>query len=147
MPVEGPVVPLDRASFDGPVTQLAILHSRDEARVLQIVKALTEKTAGKLAVLWTTRDDAEANADPKVENMDADADAGQADDGSKGKRGIPLAHVPLVLAEITVPQFTGLLVVLLFLMIFIPGFLCLWNIQTPQTFQQFDQADAAKKMQ
>lgn len=49
--------------------------------------------------------------------------------------------------EITVAQLTGLLVGLVFLMIFIPGFLCLWRIQTPQTFAMLDSNDLQKKVQ
>lgn len=54
------------------------------------------------------------------------------------------AMLPL---EIENAHFAGLLVGLVFLLIFIPGFLCLWNIQPPQTFEVFDSNDARKKMQ
>ena len=49
--------------------------------------------------------------------------------------------------EISKDVFTSLLVVGLLFIIFIPGFLCLWNIQTPATFESLDEPNVIKKMQ
>lgn len=49
--------------------------------------------------------------------------------------------------EISTATLTGLLVGLTFLAIFIPGFLCLWNIKPPHTFETVEGSDPKKKMQ
>lgn len=49
--------------------------------------------------------------------------------------------------EISTPVFTSLIVGFVFLIVFIPGFMCLWNIQPPQTFEVPSQNDPRKKMQ
>lgn len=51
--------------------------------------------------------------------------------------------------EITTAGLIGLLVGFMFLAIFIPGFMCLWNIQPPQTFEVVEGggSDVRKKMQ
>lgn len=47
---------------------------------------------------------------------------------------------------INADQLAGLVVAGVFLIIFLPGFFCLWNIQTPQTFTTLD-SDLSKKNQ
>lgn len=49
--------------------------------------------------------------------------------------------------DISSAQLSGLLVGAMFFIIFIPGFLCLWRIQTPQTFAILDSNDMKKKLQ
>lgn len=44
-------------------------------------------------------------------------------------------------------QLAGLLVAGVFFAIFLPGFFCLWNIQTPQAFTTLDGSDISKKNQ
>lgn len=44
-------------------------------------------------------------------------------------------------------QLAGLLVAGIFIAIFLPGFFCLWNIQTPQAFTTLDGSDLSKKNQ
>lgn len=48
---------------------------------------------------------------------------------------------------INAEQLAGLLVAGVFFAIFLPGFFCLWNIQTPQAFTTLDGSDASKKNQ
>lgn len=49
--------------------------------------------------------------------------------------------------EISTPALTGLLVMFTFLAIFLPGFMCLWSIQGPQTFEVVEAAGPLKKNQ
>lgn len=49
--------------------------------------------------------------------------------------------------ELSAAVLAGLLVGLILLAIFVPGMLCLWNIQPPQTFESFEKDEAKKKMQ
>lgn len=49
--------------------------------------------------------------------------------------------------EISAATLTGLMVGAAFLTIFIPGFLCLWNIQPPHTFATVEGSDPRKKLQ
>lgn len=73
---------------------------------------------------------------------DGDADVAENPDADKD-----VADNVMRPPEINASQLAGLLVAFVFLLIFVPGFLCLSNIQPPQTFEAFDGADAKKKMQ
>lgn len=53
----------------------------------------------------------------------------------------------MILSEISVGGLTSLLVTAFLLIIFVSGFMCLMNIQTPATFDISDEATIVKKMQ
>lgn len=61
--------------------------------------------------------------------------------------GILVKNTRMDPPEITVAGLTGLIVAGIFLAIFLPGFMCLWSIQTPQSFEATDRNDHHKKMQ
>lgn len=119
---------------------LTITTSESNESLFQTLRTLAEKTSGKLAVIWTTREDTPEEAaapDGQVDKNDDDSE-------SLGAKASENSMNP---PEINTAQLTGLLVVLIFLILFVPGFMCLWNIQPPQSFDVFDSNDVKKKLQ
>lgn len=138
------------------VLSLSVAHEREDG-LMAALHSLAERADGRLALLWTAREDAADAADvaaPEAPKDDdaaaaADADAPKADHDEKdtdenapksddanaatnsteGLYGGKM-HKP----EITDSQVAGLLVGLVFLFMFIPGIMCLYRIQSPQTF-------------
>lgn len=66
------------------------------------------------------------------------------DAGDGGKPEDPNAMTP---PPLTSDMLAGLLVAAVCFAIFLPGFLCLWNIQTPKSFAPLDAPDMKKKVQ
>lgn len=97
-----------------------------------------------MVVIWSSKQDAgdgAAGDGAEGDNAGVDTDGG---DAAPKQNENPNS---MLRPEIETPQLVGLLVGLVFLLIFIPGFMCLSNIQPPQTFEAFDSNDAKKKMQ
>lgn len=110
---------------------------------MESIRALSSR--GSLAVLWASRQDADAAADadgaepPAAEGDTAVGDVAAAPDSKEANVMNP--------PEINSAALSGLLVALIFLLIFVPGFMCLTNITAPETFEIMDSNDMKKKMQ
>lgn len=101
-----------------------------------------------LAVIFTVHQDAGADQENPADPPEADAPAaGDSDTQDTNDTSSSQNEKTMNPPEISAPQLTGLLVAILFLIIFIPGFMCLWRIQTPQTFAILDSNDMKKKIQ
>lgn len=107
---------------------------------------------------------ADTDAGDTKPNNDGDGDA--ADDGTSGagqgdgvNDPVPLNNTDsngtsgttvgksMAPPPIDSDQLAGLLVAGILFVIFLSGFLCLWNIQTPQAFTTLDGSDMSKKNQ
>lgn len=117
-------------------------------KLLQVVKAYAAKHH-PLVVLWTTREDAADAADDADAAPGEDPEKPAADDAEDAEKPEEKSTEENVMQppEIDASQLVGLLTAAVFLLIFVPGFVCLSRIQPPQTFEAFDGTDAKKKMQ
>lgn len=119
--------------------------NEDENGLSSALKALAERSNQKFAVLWTLREEAAA-AEPENNSTAAKEDS-KAPDSDKAENAKADAVNTMNRPEINDAQVAGLLVGLVFLLLFTSGFMCLWNIQPPQSFGIFDSNDVKKKMQ
>lgn len=117
--------------------QVVLAGADETASLLDAVRVISRRVKGELVVLWAAR---EEGAPQKGGNDDG---KGPADPKQGGKNSTGGMRRP----EISEAGFAGLIVGFVFLMIFVPGFLCLWRIQTPQTFEIVEGNDVKKKMQ
>lgn len=117
------------------------VRDENEDGFIHVLQSVSRKTKGSFALIWTTREgETEANA---PENASAAKNS-----TATGNKGAPRMHSTYMRPpEISEAGLAGLLVAAIFLLVFIPGFLCLWRIQPPQTFEFGDSTDARKKMQ
>lgn len=125
------------------------LKEGESAQLIDAIKSLASKHS-YMAVVWASRQDAgaadaapadqpAAGADPAKPDAGDTADSASGADATKGYVMNP--------PEISAPGLAGLLVAFIFLLIFVPGFLCLTRIATPETFDVIDSNDMKKKMQ
>ena len=128
------------------------VHDEDEEGIVSAIHTISTSTSGKLAVIWTVREDTadkdtkEKDAESEKKDETTDAKTEESDKDTK-EEGQSYTAVGMNHPEINEAQIAGLLVTLIFLIIFIPGFMCLWNIQSPQTFEIFSSENLMKKMQ
>lgn len=120
--------------------------------LMNAIHAISPRANGDLAILWTGREEAAAadDGDAKADDEGAegvpkgDAPQDPKDDGEGAKKPNESGmHKP----EISEAGVAGLVVGFVFFALFVPGFMCLWNIQPPQTFEMIDSSDMKKKMQ
>lgn len=103
----------------------------------------------RIAVVWASREEADAADAAPADQPPADGDAAKPDPGTADDavEKDPKAENYMNRPEISSAGFAGLLVTFIFLLIFIPGFLCLTKITAPETFEIMDSNDMKKKMQ
>lgn len=121
---------------------LVALPASSQAEVDQIFNSLyviAQRTNNNVAIVFSLR-----QQEDEQKEVDAN-DATSAD--AAGVNGTTVSDSDMLPPDITAPQLAGLMVGFMFLAIFIPGFLCLWRIQTPQTFAILDSSDMKKKLQ
>lgn len=137
------------------------VHDEDEEGIVSAIHTISSSTSGKLAVVWTVHQDTadkdttekkDAESDKKDETTDAKTEESEKDKkdestDAKAEEGQSYTAIGMNHPEINEAQLVGLLVTGVFLLIFIPGFMCLWNIQSPQTFEIFSSENLMKKMQ
>lgn len=121
---------------------LVALPASSQAEVDQVFNSLyviAQRTNNNVAIVFSLHQQ-------EGEQKEADAnDTTSADTG--GVNSTTVNDSDMLPPDITAPQLAGLMVGFLFLAIFVPGFLCLWRIQTPQTFAILDSNDMKKKLQ
>lgn len=106
---------------------------------MESIRVLSSRAS--LAVLWASREDADAAADadggaepPAAEGDAATGDVAAAPEGDGAAAPEGKQENVMNPPEIHSAGLAGLLVALIFLLIFVPGFLCLSNITAPETF-------------
>lgn len=118
---------------DGKADVVAVRVTEGEMdAMVAVIGKLVRRVSGEVVVLWAAREDDAGDGAEEEEKREEEAVI-----DSNGMRR----------PEISEAAFAGLLVAFTFLLIFIPGFMCLWRIQPPQTFEMFDSNDVKKKMQ
>lgn len=130
---------------------------RDESTqgLLDAIRKMSLRTKGRFALVWTIReasigtgsDVPTSGRAATKQGTTTGATGGNATQNTSSAKGNSTKSNVMNAPELSTAGLTGLLVTALFLIIFIPGFLCLWNIQTPQTFEVVDGTDVRKKMQ
>ncbi|CAN8070436.1 unnamed protein product [Agarophyton chilense] len=83
----------------------------------------------------------DANADTAADDVAPADDAAQKAKDADSTDDSTAYSRKMYKPELTESQLAGLLVALVFIILFVPGFMCLWRIQPPQSF------DTATKMQ
>lgn len=119
---------------------------RDLTDLFDILRS-TAPHVHDLAVIFAVNHDADTDQGDPANPPEGDAPAGDSDTQDTNETSGSQDEKTMTPPEITAAQLTGLLVAVMFLIIFIPGFLCLWRIQTPQTFAILDSNDMKKKIQ
>lgn len=130
---------------------------------IHALRAAAARSKNNVAVVFAFRQGNEAAADapppaadpaPEGEQQNTEADTesnantgDNADAGDRGDEGALSDGKTMNPPNVTADQLAALFVGFMFLLIFIPGFLCLWRIQTPQTFAILDSNDMKKKLQ
>lgn len=143
-----------------PTTVNVNVNAGETAALMDSIRTLARRDGAKLAVVWASRADADAPDAPAADQPASEGDAAAAQDGVAGADAPAddaAAEAPAPDAkedtnamkppEINSAGLAGLLVALIFLLIFIPGFLCLTNITAPESFEIMDSNDVRKKMQ
>lgn len=141
---------------------LNVAHA-DIPALLDVVHDIARDSDGRLAVVWAVHADdassAKSGTDEKSGSVSTTGTSGNvvgspkstpastATTGDSGASSTTANHGDFRPPEINAAQLSGLLVAGAFLLMFIPGFLCLYNIQTPQTFAMLDSNEMKKKMQ
>ncbi|CDF34666.1 unnamed protein product [Chondrus crispus] len=127
------------------------LKEGESAQLIGAIKSLASRHS-YMAVVWASRQDAGAADAAPADQPAAGADPAKPDavngntaDSASGADATK-AHV-MNPPEISSAGLSGLLVALIFLLIFVPGFLCLTRIASPETFDVMDSNDMKKKMQ
>lgn len=116
------------------------------------IRTLASSAGPNLAVVWASRADADA---PEAAAAAPEGDAAAAGDAASAAGDAdPAAPAPdakdayyMNPPEINSAILSGLLVALIFLLIFVSGFMCLTRITAPETFEIMDSNDMKKKMQ
>lgn len=147
--VEDPTEPI----FTNRVPDLLAITVGDAHQLPSLIAALriaAKRAGNNVAVVFAMRQgDAPAagDAEPAPKDPSADSPGGATVDNQTADAGPSVDANVLLPPYITPDQLAGLLVAAIFLIIFIPGFMCLWRIQTPQTFAMLDSNDMKKKIQ
>lgn len=131
------------------VMEIAIRDEQAFQQLAQLVPVLASHAPDGLALFFSVaaseQDDTALKpvSRQEVNQTDTNSTVTEQGPGLGGMEGESEMLAPLIDA----PQLAGLIVGFIFFLIFIPGFMCLWKIQTPQTFAILDSNDMKKKLQ